>query len=101
MSHRRVLVAFLLASLLLAGVVSGFASTQPDGLEYVADSTGFLDTADDSPANAGPLADYGVRGVDDARLSGGLAGVVGAVVTLLVTGALTLVLRRRGKTAEA
>ena len=31
-----------------------------------------------------PLADYGVSGVDDGRLSGGLAGVIGVAVTLVI-----------------
>jgi cobalt/nickel transport protein len=99
--RRTVHVALLVAALLIAGVLSFHASSHPDGLEHVAQSTGFLDTATEHAGADGPLADYGVRGVDDARVSGGLAGVIGVVVTLLLAGGLARVLRRRGGAAEA
>lgn len=95
MRTRAFVVVGLLVALLISGVVSLYASSHPDGLEYVAERTGFLDTADDHVVADGPLADYGVQGVDDARLSGGLAGIAGAAVTLLVMGGLVLVVRRR------
>lgn len=94
-SNLRFFLVFGIIALAIAGVVSFYASGHPDGLEYVAESTGFLHTAED-PATAGsPLADYGVSGVENARLSGGLAGVIGVLVTLLLAGGLALVLRRR------
>jgi hypothetical protein len=88
-------VALLVVSLLVAGVVSYYASGRPDGLEFVAEHTGFGDSAAESPAGASPLADYSTRGVEDDRLSGGLAGVVGAVVVLVLAGGLFRLLRRR------
>ncbi|HEV7757631.1 MAG TPA: PDGLE domain-containing protein, partial [Acidimicrobiales bacterium] len=42
-----------------------------------------------------PTADYGVKGIDDARLSTGLAGVLGIGVTFLLAGGLVLLVRRR------
>ncbi|HWJ67298.1 MAG TPA: PDGLE domain-containing protein [Nocardioides sp.] len=94
--HRRFLVVGLLVALLLAGVGSYYASSHPDGLEYVAGRTGFLDSADEDPATTGsPFEDYGTAGVDDARLSGGIAGVAGVALTLLLGGGLFRVLRRR------
>jgi cobalt/nickel transport protein len=88
-------IAGLVLTLLVAGVASFYASGSPDGLEWVAERTGFIDTAEDSAVADSPLADYSVSGVGDGRLSGGLAGVLGVAVTLLVAGGLTLVLRRR------
>jgi hypothetical protein len=85
----------LLVALLLAGVVSFYASGSPDGLERVAEDKGFLDRADDHAAADGPLADYRAKGVDDDRLAGGVAGVTGALVVLVVAGGLTYVVRRR------
>jgi cobalt/nickel transport protein len=96
MRTRTLLLTGLLVALLLGGVASYYASSNPDGLEYVAEQTGFLDSADDHAAGDGPMADYAVRGVEDDRLSGGLAGVVGIGVTLLLAGGLALVVRRRG-----
>jgi hypothetical protein len=85
----------LLLALVLAGVVSGFASSSPDGLEKVAEDKGFIATAQDHDLADSPLADYGVKGVENPRLSGGLAGIVGVVATLGIGGGLFLVLRRR------
>jgi cobalt/nickel transport protein len=87
--------AGLLVALLLAGVVSFYASGSPDGLERVAEDKGFLDSAEEHPAADGPLADYRAKGVDDDRLAGGVAGVTGALVVLVVVGGLTYVVRRR------
>ncbi|WP_435768802.1 PDGLE domain-containing protein [Nocardioides sp. SYSU DS0651] len=95
MSRRWFLVTGVVIALLVAGVGSYYASAQPDGLEYVAEQTGFLDSAEDSPAADSPFADYGTKGVEDARLGGGIAGVVGVLVTLLLAGGLALLLRRR------
>lgn len=87
---RTVLLVGIVLSLVLAGVVSFYASSHPDGLESVAADQGFLGTARDSVGAASPFADYTTRGVGDARLSGGLAGLVG----VLVVGALAFVLFR-------
>ena len=92
---RWVAVGIAVVALLLAGVVSYYDSANPDGLEYVAGKTGFLDSASEHGAADGPLADYGTKGVDNERLSGGLAGVIGTVVVLVLAGGLALVVRRR------
>lgn len=94
------LVVGLLLSLLLAGVASFYASGAPDGLEKVAADRGFQDTAREHPLERGPLAGYGTRGVHDARLSGGLAGVAGVAVTLVVAGGLFRLLARRRRADE-
>ena len=91
--------AFLLVALLIAGVGSFYASSHPDGLNYVAEQTGFIDKEKASAASDGPFAGYSTRGIDDERLSGGVAGVVGALTTLLVGGGLFWVLRRRRTSA--
>ena len=97
---RWVAVGIAVVALLLAGVVSYYASANPDGLEYVAGKTGFLDSASEHGAADGPLADYGTKGVDNARLSGGLAGVIGTVVVLVLAGGLALVVRRRSANSD-
>jgi hypothetical protein len=97
---RTLVLAGVVVALLLAGVVSFYASSHPDGLEYVAERTGFLDSADDHAAGDGPFADYATRGVEDARLSGGVAGVVGTLVVLVLAGGLGFAVRRRGSSAE-
>jgi cobalt/nickel transport system permease protein/cobalt/nickel transport protein len=95
MSTRRFFAVALVVSLLVAGVASYYASSHPDGLEYVAEQTGFLDSAEDSATADSPLADYQTSGIDDARLSGGVAGVVGVLVMLVLSTGLFWVIRRR------
>ncbi|MBB3678427.1 PDGLE domain-containing protein [Modestobacter versicolor] len=92
---RTVVLIGVVVALLIAGVGSFYASSSPDGLEATATEQGFDGTARDSATADSPLADYGTAGVDDARLSGGLAGVVGVLLVLALAGGLTLVLRRR------
>lgn len=96
MKTRTLVLTGLLVALLLGGVVSYYASSSPDGLEFVAEETGFLDSAGDHAAADGPMADYSVKGVDDPRLAGGLAGVAGILITLALAGGIALVVRRRG-----
>jgi cobalt/nickel transport protein len=89
------LVAGLLVSLALAGLVSYYASASPDGLNRVAEDLGFHVTEKESATAGSPLADYGVAGVDNAFLSGGLAGVIGVLLVLAVGSGLAYAVRRR------
>ncbi len=93
-------VTGLLVALLLAGVVSFYASTSPDGLNRVAEDKGFSSTQKKHASDDSPFAGYGTKGVADGRLSKGVAGVVGCVVVLALAGGLTLVVRRRGARDE-
>lgn len=91
------LLAGIAISILIAGVLSFYASSHPDGLEKVAEEKGFLDTAKD-PLNSGsPLADYGISGVENERLSVGLSGIVGVIITLVISLLLFRFLAKRGK----
>ncbi|MBW8087139.1 energy-coupling factor ABC transporter permease [Streptomyces hygroscopicus subsp. hygroscopicus] len=100
-SARRVWWAGLAAALLCAGVVSFYASASPDGLEKVAHDKGIDKKAEDHAAKDSPLADYGVKDISDARLSGGLAGVIGVGATLAVGSGVFIVVRRRRAAAES
>ena len=100
MRPTRFLMAGFLLSLLLAGGVSLYASSNPDGLEYVASRAGFAGTARDSATAGGPLAGYETTGVEDERMSRGLAGVAGTVTVALIAGALFWGLRGRASADE-
>lgn len=100
LSRGRFFAAVLVVTLLVAGGLSYLASAHPDGLEHVAATTGFGDTARDSATSGSPFADYGTAGVDHAWLSGAIAGVVGVVVVLVLAGGLALVVRRRGSAQD-
>ena len=99
---RRVWLAGLAVSLLLAGVVSYYASSAPDGLEKVAGDHGIDEQEQEHRLGDSPLADYGVADIANERLSGGLAGVIGVGATLVVgSGVLLAVRARRGTTSPA
>jgi cobalt/nickel transport protein len=85
------------ASLVLAGGVSYYASSHPDGFEKSAGEIGFLDTAKESPLKDSPLAEYGVAGVENERLSGALAGVIGVGATAGISFLIFYGLRRFNK----
>ncbi|MFD7320757.1 energy-coupling factor ABC transporter permease [Streptomyces sp. NPDC059875] len=95
-SPKKVWIGGLVAALVLAGFVSFYASASPDGLEKVAADKGIDKNVEEHAAADSPLADYGVKGIETARLSGGLAGVIGVGATLAVgTGAFWVIRRRR------
>jgi cobalt/nickel transport system permease protein len=88
------LLAGLLLSLVLAGGASYYASSDPDGLEKVSADQGFAGRAADHPLADSPVADYSVRDLQDTRLSGGLAGVLGVLTTFAIGGLVFAVVRR-------
>lgn len=69
--------------IVLGVAVSQFASTDPDGLEFVAEQEGFADAAEDHTLEDAPLADYG-----DPGRSRAVSALVGIAVTLGVGFAL-------------
>lgn len=89
------LIGAFLISLFIAGFASYYASSHPDGLEKVASDVGFSKSATEN-ANAGSLlADYGVKGVDNERLSTGAAGVIGVISTAAISTGLFFLIRRK------
>ncbi|MFD7560791.1 energy-coupling factor ABC transporter permease [Streptomyces sp. NPDC059835] len=97
-STTKVWVTGLVTALVLAGFVSFYASASPDGLEKVAADQGIDAKVQDHAAKDSPLADYSVKDVADARLSGGLAGALGVGATVAVGTGIFWVVRRRRTT---
>ncbi len=95
--NRGFLLGSLVFALILAGIVSFYASSKPDGLEKVAEDEGFLSSAQDHSLGDSPLADYATAGIDNARLSVGVAGILGVVITLLIGAALFYIISRRSR----
>ena len=97
---RRFLIAGLLVAIGLALIVSGVASSSPDGLEKVAGEKGFLETAQDHLFADSPGIEAGVgepAGVGNQRLSTGLAGLIGVLVTFGLGLAVFALLRMRSR----
>ncbi|HNQ08128.1 MAG TPA: PDGLE domain-containing protein [Tetrasphaera sp.] len=97
LSTRTLILWGLAVSLVLAGVASYYASSRPDGLEYVAEQNGIAGQAQQHGSTGSPLAEYGVSGVHNARLSGGLAGVIGVLLVAALAFGLMAALRRHGR----
>ncbi|MCX5200686.1 energy-coupling factor ABC transporter permease [Streptomyces sp. NBC_00237] len=100
-SARRFWGVGLVSALALAGFVSLYASTSPDGLEKVAADQGIDKGAKPHAAEDSPLADYTVKALGEGSLSSGLAGVIGVGVTVAVgSGVFWAVRRRRAESAS-
>ncbi len=95
MSRKAFFVTGLLVALVIAGIVSYWASSAPDGLNKVAEDKGLNANESDSATSGSPLAGYSTSGVSSAPVSGGLAGVVGVVVVLFIAGGMFAVISRR------
>ncbi|MFY1695471.1 MULTISPECIES: PDGLE domain-containing protein [unclassified Solwaraspora] len=101
------ILAGLLVSLLLAGVVSNFASGSPDGLdsastqgcevdgEEIVGGACMASGAREHELSDSPFADYGLAAVDNAFLGTAAAGVVGVLLTFAVAGGLFWLTRSR------
>jgi hypothetical protein len=93
-SNLRLFVAGgLLVAIGLAMLASGFASSSPDGLNKVAEDHGFAANARQHLFENGPLAGYAVKGVNGDRLSTGISGLIGVLVTFGIGLALFALLR--------
>jgi cobalt/nickel transport system permease protein/cobalt/nickel transport protein len=88
-------VVGVLVCLVLAGFASFYASTKPDGLSFVAGEHGFLGSVGPHTGDGSPFAGYETKGVDDARVSRGTAGIVGGALVFVIAGGLFLAVRRR------
>jgi cobalt/nickel transport protein len=80
-STKWVVLGIAVVALLLAGVVSRFADSDPDGLTKVSRDKGFAHTEKGRDA---VLGDYG-----------SVTGVVGVLVVLALAGGVTYAVRRR------
>ena len=94
----QIVFALVVAALLVAGVLSYYASSSPDGLNRVAEDKQFSSLEQPHGAEDSPLAGYAVRGVGNERISVGLAGIAGVAITFLLGSGIFLAVRRRRAT---
>lgn len=100
LSTKTFAVVAVLVCLLLAGIASFYASGRPDGLNKVAIDKGLADNEKESATADSPLAGYSTKDVDNERLSGGLAGVVGVATVLVIAGGVAFLVRRRSPDSD-
>ena len=86
------IVTGLLVSILIAFFVSPFASSHPDGLEWVAEKLGFIDMGELSVWEKSPMPDYTLFG--ESAMSGMLAGLFGTVIMFGIGWAMGVVLKK-------
>lgn len=87
------LIVALAVSVLLAFWISPLASSSPDGLERVAEDSGFSANAAEHGLSGSPLAGYSLRGVGSDLLSAGLSGVIGVLLTFATGYGLFVLMR--------
>jgi ABC-type Fe3+ transport system permease subunit len=86
-------VGIAIAALIVV-VLASLASSDPDGLERVAEDQGFIEKAENF--FAGLFGDYAIPGVDDPALTTILSGLLGVAIVVLAMVVLgRLVVRRR------
>ena len=95
MKQKTFLISGFVASLFIAGVVSFYASSTPDGLEKVAEDIGFIETAKENTNSDVIFSDYGVQGVENERLSVGVAGVIGVIASGAISTGIFFLIRRK------
>lgn len=91
---KRNVIWWLAASVVIAGFISLFASSHPDGFEKSGEETGYIETA--TSVLASPLPDYTVPGLD-SWLSSSIAGIVGVALTFGVFMAFSRFLTRKSE----
>lgn len=94
-STRAFTIGALIVCVVIACVLSFFASSNPDGLEYVAGAQGFLETANESATSGSPFADYATAGVVHDWSSVAIAGAIGCAVTFAAAWGVGLLAQRR------
>jgi ABC-type Fe3+ transport system permease subunit len=86
-------IAGVAIAALVVIVLAPLASSDPDGLERVAEDVGFIDQAENM--FSGVLGDYAIPGIDDPAVSTVLSGLLGLAIVLLVMFVIGRVLARR------
>lgn len=94
-SNRMLAVGIFVVALFLAGIVSYYAASSPDGLTKVSQEEGFADTETTHATDDSPFAGYASSFIGDDRASVGVAGVVGVLVVLGLGSGVTYLVRRR------
>jgi cobalt/nickel transport protein len=92
---RKDIIIGLVIALFLAGIISIFASSSPDGLEKVAENLGFLEKGEGDPTLKAPVPDYAMPGIKNEKLATGIAGIVGTLILFGLGYGLATVIKSR------
>jgi len=102
-TNKKLMIGIIIISLIVGGLVSQFASSSPDGLEWAMEKTG-LSPGDDHEvvgwfeslqSKIAPMPDYNFEGDQSKQgLGTSTSGVMGSLLTLGITLILGLVIKR-------
>jgi cobalt/nickel transport protein len=94
MKRRDIIIGVVIA-LFLAGIISMFASSWPDGLEKVAENKGFLEKGEVEPTVKSPVPDYAMPGLKNEKLATSIAGIAGTLLVFGLSYGLAILLKRK------
>lgn len=98
MNRNLLYVASAIVVIVAIGVfATQFASSEPDGLEFVAEQEGFDDQAGTHSLEDAPLADYGANLDTSDGVGTATSALIGIAVTGAVVGGLMWVMRSGSK----
>ena len=96
---RKPILGIFVGAIIIGGLISVFASSNPDGLEWSLEKVNATISSDrlsDFIANLAILPDYGIRD-SDSSLGTTVSGVVGSISTIVVVLVLGLLVKKRRK----
>ena len=83
-------------ALLLALLLSPFASTSPDGLEKIAETKGFSEKGESWKFwKHAPLSDYTLPWIKNEKVSTALSGLIGTLAIFFITIGIGKVIKKR------
>ncbi len=94
-SEKRSITIPLVASGIIAFILSPFASGLPDGLEWVAQKFNFLHES--APTFVSPMPDYTIPAVTNEMVTTGLAGLLGVIITFVIAWMAAKLLNKPGR----
>lgn len=102
MNTKKTVLLLLLSALVVAALLSPFASSSPDGLERVAEDHGFIDKGEEQLLSS-PIPDYLFPGIQNEKAATAAAGVIGTILTFgaaYVLGRVVAVRKAKTETRE-
>jgi cobalt/nickel transport protein len=82
--NKKLLIAGFIIAVLVAAILSPFASSYPDGLERVAEDKGFIVLAGGKELIKTWMPDYVFPGINHEGVATALAGIIGTILVLIV-----------------
>jgi len=82
--NKILLIAGFIVAILVAAILSPFASSYPDGLERVAEDKGFIILAEGKELIKAWMPDYVFPGLNHEGAATAVAGIIGTVLVFVV-----------------